>query len=560
MQTLLLPYLRRGALVLTPFLLIACAGAGGGHGAGEVTEGKFEPHRPAAANYGVDPAVSCPRTGAIGVISTDIETRAKQNQKPVPQTDGRLCAMADTLIGWKGAAPDDHVLAFLSTYFGLTAPVASTLLTTIDTNDPNLIGARLVDPVWKFSQTAVQARFGLAVQRTSAGRAELSKIVLLMQDAPVDIQPFPRKLASNSQANLSGKLAAGFQNPKLYLTDPAGHLEAPTLGSGPDFQSDVRCADKPGTIRIELRGERGGAENILATFPVACGTDQPTALALAPTAAAAGAAAAASSQPERRLFELINNERSQAGLAPLQWDDAVAAIAKSISEARRDQMKVGGEVKVDIVGQLKSAGIQSPVVLTNPAATRSPEEAQERFASSPTHRANYMSTEVTHVGIGTAQATDPAGRPVTLYTELFVHELPPANVEELRTKLQNAIVQHRKDARAGSIKTDPTLQGVAQQFADELAGAQGSLPKSRQDELLKPLQGKYGAVNAVSGAKADPLEFAEESIVVTGGNLMGIGIALGLHPALGKNAPYVVEIISSPPAAAKKAPPPKPKK
>ena len=558
MQALLFPYLRRGALLLTPFLLAACAGAGGGHGAAEVTEGKFEPHRSAASNYGVDPAVSCPRTGAIGVVSTDLETRAKQNQKPVPQADGRLCAMADTLLGWKGDAPDDHVITFLSNYFGLTAPVPAVLITTIDTNDPNLIGARLVDPVWKFSQTAVQPRFGLAVQRTSAGRAELSKIVLLMQDAPVDIQPFPRKLASNSQANLSGKLAAGFQNPKLYLTDPTGHLEAPTLGSGRDFQSDVRCGDKPGTIRIELRGERSGAENILATFPVSCGTDQPTAIALAPAAAAA--AAAGSGPPERRLFDLINNERSQAGLAPLQWDDAVAAIAISISNARRDQLKVGGEVKVDIVGQLKSAGIQSPVVLTNPAAARSPEEAQERFASSPTHRANYMSTEVTHVGIGTAQATDQAGRPVTLYTEVFVHELPPVNVEELRTKLQNAIVQHRKDARAGSIKTDPTLQEVAQQFADELAASQGSLPKSRQDELLKPLKGKYGAVNVVSGAKADPLEFAEESIVVTGGNLMGVGVALGLHPALGKNAPYVAEIISSPPAAAKKAPTPKPKK
>jgi len=533
-------------------VLAACAGAGGGHGAGEATEGKFEPKRPAAANYGVDPAVSCSRTGALAVVATDVETRAKQNRRPVPQTDGRLCAMADTLLGWKSGAPDEHVIGFLSNYFGLTAPVPSVLITNIETNDPSLIGARLVDPVWKFSQTAVQPHFGVAVQKISSGRSELSKIVLLMQDAPVDIQPIPRKLAPNSQASLSGKLASGVQNPKLYLTDPAGHLETPSLGSGPDFQSEIRCADKPGTIRIELRGEQSGAESILATFPVACGTDQPTAVTLA--APAAAAAAAGSEQPERRLFELMNSERTKAGLPALQWDDAVAGLAKSISEARRDQMKSGGQVNVDIVGRLKSEGIQSPVVLTNPAAARSPDEAQERFASSPVHRANYMSTDVTHVGIGTAQATDPAGKPVTLYTEVFVHELPPANVEELRTKLQNAIVQKRKDARAGSIKTDPTLQDTAQKISDELAASKGSLPKSRQEELLKPLQGKYGAINVVSGAKADPTEFAEESIVVSGGNLMGLGVTLGLHPALGKNAPYVVEIISGPPAAAKKAP------
>jgi len=391
-------------------MLTACAGAGGGKGAGEVTEGKFEPHRPAAANYGVDPAVTCPRTGAVNVVATDVETRAKQNHQTVPLPDGRLCAMADTLMGWKGAAPDEHVIAFLSNYFGLTASVPSVLITTIDTNDQNLIGSRLVDPVWKFSQTAVQPHFGVAVQKMSSGRTELSKIVLLMQDAPVEIQPFPRKLAPNSQANLSGKLAQGAQNPKLYLTDPAGHLENPALGSGPEFQSEIRCADKPGTIRIELRGERSGAENILASFPVACGTDQPTAIALAPPATAVAAAGAGSQPPERRLFELINAERTKAALPPLEWDDGVAGIAQSISDARRDQMKSGGgQVNVDIVGQLKSQGIQSPVVLTNPAAARSPEEAQERFASSPVHRANYMSTEVTHVGIEPRRPPIPRG-------------------------------------------------------------------------------------------------------------------------------------------------------
>src|SRR5262249_8757410 len=166
MQTWLLPYLRRGAFFFIPFLLTACAGAGGGgRSAGaEISEGKFEPRRPPAANYGADPATSCSRTGAVAVVATDVETRAKQNQKPVAEPDGRLCAMADALMGWKGGAPDEHVIAFLSNYFGLTASVPSVLITTLDTNDQSLIGARLVDPVWKFVQAgAIQPRFGLAV-------------------------------------------------------------------------------------------------------------------------------------------------------------------------------------------------------------------------------------------------------------------------------------------------------------------------------------------------------------------------------------------------------------
>src|SRR5262249_39440330 len=229
------------------------------------------------------------------------------------------------------------------------------------------------------------------------------------------IHPFPRKLAPNAQATLSGRLAPGYDSPKMNLTDPAGRLEAPSLGSGPDFQSEIRCADKPGTIRIELRGQHNGTENILASFPAACGTEQPTAVTLA---ARTTQAAASSGPPERRLFEMINSERTQAGLPALQYDEAVAEIAKSVSEANRDQMKGGSEAKkVDIVGRLKSEGIQSPLVLSNPGAARSPEEVQQRFASSPVHRANYMSTEVTHVGIGTAQAADTAGEAISLHTD-----------------------------------------------------------------------------------------------------------------------------------------------
>jgi uncharacterized protein YkwD len=547
MQKVMRTDLRFLAVVLAP-VVAACSGMEASRkGAGTVTEGNFAPKRAGAANYGPDPGLSCPKGGAVGVVSANLETQAKQARRPVPQADGRLCAMAETLLGWTGEAPGEHVIGFLSSYFGLTAPVPSVLITTTETSDPTLIGARLVDPIAQFSQKAVQPHFGLAFQRLSGGRSEASKLALVMQDVPVDVQPIPRRLTANSQATLRGQLVDGYENPKLFITDPTGRLESPSIPPGKEFQTEIRCADKPGTIRVEIRGELNGAETILANFPIACATEPPTSVALSKPVAVGDLP-----QQERKLFQLINDERTKAGLPALEWDDPVAGIARSISEQRRDQLKGGGgAVTVNIVERLKSEGIQSPVVLTNPAAARSPEEAQERFSASPVHRANFMSTEVTHVGVGATSATDTAGRPVTLYTELFVRELAPANVDEIREKLRAAMAQKRKDARAGALQNDKTLQEVAQKYADELAAAKGSLPRARQDELLKPLQSQYGPINVVAGAKADPLEFAEESIVVGGGNLVGIGVALGLHPSLGKNAPYVVEIVSSPPKGAK---------
>ena len=380
------------ACLLATALVADGASVGAGRtGPGTVSEGNFIPRRASAANYGPDSELSCPTHGAVGMVSTELETRAKQARRPVPQADGRLCAMAETLLGWTGDAPGEHVIGFLSAYFGLTAPVSSVLITTTQTVDQSLIGARSVDPVAKFSQTAVQPHFGMAVQPlTGAGRAENSKIVLLMQDALVDVQPIPRKLSANSQATLRGQLVGSYQNPKVFIADPTGHLESPSVPPGKEFQTQIRCADKAGTIQAEVRGELNGVESILANFTIACGTEPPTSVALSKSAAAVGDVA----QQEQKLFQLINDERTKAGLPALQSDAAVAGIARSLSEQRRDQLKGGGAAaNVNILERLKEAGIQSPVVLTNPAAARSPQEAQERFSGSPVHRANYMSTE-----------------------------------------------------------------------------------------------------------------------------------------------------------------------
>src|SRR5258708_30582843 len=88
--------------VVLDSLVLACSGIEASRkGATPVTEGNFAPKRPGAANYGPDPGLSCPAGGrAGGAASTDLETRARQARQPASQADGRLCAMAGTMIGW----------------------------------------------------------------------------------------------------------------------------------------------------------------------------------------------------------------------------------------------------------------------------------------------------------------------------------------------------------------------------------------------------------------------------------------------------------------------------
>jgi|SRR5712691_3623565 len=164
---------------------------------------------------------------------------------------------------------------------------------------------------------------------------------------------------------------------------------------------------------------------------------------------------------------------------------------------------------------------------------------------SPAHRANYLSTEATHVGIGAAARTDSAGKPSAVVTELFVKELPPLDVAALREKLHAELARKRSDARAAPLRKDAVLEEMAQRYASELAAARGDLPKARDKELIAPLYKRYLTVNILGGAKSDPIEFAEEPGVLSNGKLIGVGVAQGTHPVLGKNAVYVVIFIGA---------------
>ncbi len=292
-------------------------------------------------------------------------------------------------------------------------------------------------------------------------------------------------------------------------------------------------------MQVEVRGDRNGAPAVLARFPVFCATEPPGSVAVAAPAKGALDAAAA----ERKLFQLMNAERATGGIAPLAWDDAVAGVARAASQGFRDEAK-GGPAGFDVVARLKQVDVSSLLVLENPVVAPTPEEAQARLVASPLHRSNLMNPEATHAGVGVVPSTEGGGAAVYV-TELLVRELPPVDGEAVKARLRAAIARKRADARAQPLGSDPVLEDVAQKYAAELAGARGALPKPRADALVAPLYKAFRNVNVLSGAKADPLDFAEEPGVAGPGKVMGLGVAQGANPVLGKNAVYVVVLVGA---------------
>jgi uncharacterized repeat protein (TIGR02543 family) len=106
---------------------------------------------------------------------------------------------------------------------------------------------------------------------------------------------------------------------------------------------------------------------------------------------------------EREVLRLVNIERANHGLNPLQWDYALAAIARahSIDMVHRGFFShncLGGLSPFD---RMRSAGISYRSAAENLAAgQRTPKEVVDGWMNSPGHRANILNPNLTHLGVG----------------------------------------------------------------------------------------------------------------------------------------------------------------
>jgi uncharacterized protein YkwD len=517
-------------------LLAGCAGAAPrpGGSAATVAGGKFTPSAPPADKYGPDPQRRCAAISLTRYMTTDTADQAKKVQKQPPQVDGRLCAVAESLLGWDEKQPvPESVLTFLAFHYGIpSGTLPRVILATIEVDLERDLAARLEEPLMQFvTGSAGQVFYGVASAR---GSTTGTKVALAMVEPELELQPFPRKLDPKVEATLSGRLLGPIANAKVLISDPRGKVEQPeSKGGGKEFRVPVSCGGRTGRMVIEVRGEEQGQVALVGSFPVYCGIDPPTSVDVpAPSGDTA--------QQERAIFDEINAERSSAGIAALQWDDKVAQVARSVSDGEAKAGGSGGAI-AELPKRLQAAGVTSSVVIANPGARRTALDAHRRFGLSPVYRANYMSTEATHGGVGVANAKDPQGGPTAYVTEVFVRELAQMDVATVAPKVRETINRKRASAGMPPFKDDPVLDKVAQEYAQALAASAGKITDAKHSQIVSPLYKSFRTVDFLSGAKADPLEFADEKTVLTSKEkAMGIGVAQGDHPVLGKNATYVV--------------------
>lgn len=119
------------------------------------------------------------------------------------------------------------------------------------------------------------------------------------------------------------------------------------------------------------------------------------------------------SAEERKLFDLINEERKKAGVSPLQIDEKVFKSAKVKSQDMNDKSYFSHTSPTfgSSTSLLKNEGVAYRYFGENIAKNYSVENAHNSLMNSDGHRKNILNPNYTHVGVGIVNG---------YYTEIFI--------------------------------------------------------------------------------------------------------------------------------------------
>lgn len=392
----------------------------------------FAPASEPAARYN-DPPPPAPRTPLGDAVIAAVRDAARTAGVPTPVPDRRLfqaCAdLAQIVPEERGRARlDDTVVAFALQHAGIIEPEVRLLYGWGSVDEPERFVAQLRPRLAEIVRRGA-ARVGVGVARQ--GRDGLGAIVFAVQGTSLSTLPIQRTVAADGRTVIDAVVDPAFHRPEVLVTHADGATEQIALHDGrPNgFVAQIACGARPGREQIEIVASDASGQTVLANFPVWCGAAPPSSLTFAPLSD--DDTGECPEQIEQVLLADVNRDRAAAGLPILLWDDIAAAVARSHSEdMRRTQIIAHVSPSTgSTMDRMRAARIHSRFVLENVARAHGIHEAHELLMNSPGHRANLLSPDATHIGIGVVLGQDLAGRRALFITQLITRELSWAETD-----------------------------------------------------------------------------------------------------------------------------------
>jgi uncharacterized protein YkwD len=360
------------------------------------------------------------------------------------------------------------------------------------------------------------------------------------------LQPVPRAVAADQPVRVSGRLEPDMQGAQLVVTYPDGSSERGELQPGPRFDLPVLLRGS-GEHKVELLSTSRLGSTVVANFPLYVGVPPRTSVAV--EAAPAGEFDLDASAAQERLLELINRDRGKAGLPPIEPHEGLDRIALAHSE---DMQRSGfvGHTSPTTGGppdRVERAGIRTPLVLENAGRGYTPSEVHRGLMDSPGHRANVLSADATHVGIGVVVERE-EDRNAYLVTQVFVRLAAKIDVDDAPEDLLDAINRERERRKREPIEEDERLAALCAATAHEYFSAPAGRTRQQMvEQLNRKAAGKPGRYTQLAAllTVVTTLEEAAtiEALLDPKARAVGIGVAQGTRPDTIENAIAIVVLI-----------------
>jgi uncharacterized protein YkwD len=501
----------------------------------------FAPKDEPAGSYN-DPPVTAPPSTPIGdAVIARIEELSAELGKAPPAPDGRLFAAATDLAG---VTPSRGTVAYRLVEFalqrhGIIEPSPHLLVIRGPIADPDAVLEQLSLRLVTILAEGKFARVGVGTARRGPGD---HVIVLALQSSFIETEPVPRALPNGGRVRVAGRIAPPYRQPHVYITRENGEVASPPVrfGAEGEFTTAIDCGDRTGRQQVEITASDRSGSTVLANFPIWCREVPPVSITVELTDDDA-AISARPGEAEKRMVEMVNRDRVAHGLAPVAIDDRVTAVARAHSQ---DMIETGvvGHISPNTGSasdRVAAHGIKTAVVLENVARAYGLAEAQDGLMNSPGHRANVLSSQATHVGVGIVLGEEVAGRREMYVTQVFIRIPSPIERDEVIEAVAGKLAAVR------AVGSDPWLAEVAQTFADSLAaGVPTKTAAAEASVRLRTRPNGFRGVSTVATTVADVESFDAASALADGSiSSAGIGVAQGDHPEIGESAIFIVVLL-----------------
>jgi uncharacterized protein YkwD len=540
-----------GALLI--FSLPACGGSSGSRQpswrraevASSAARGplvvRFAPDSPGARAYNDPPIRPPPESSFADAIVREVARASVELGVPAPVPDGRLYAAAAELAA---ITPADGPLVYSLIEFalqrhGIIEPSPHLIVIWGPVGDGQEIATSLRERLPAILGAARFARLGLGVAKREGGQ---EVTILAFQSSFIETSPIPRRLEPGGRAPITFTVAKPYVNPEVFVTRARGDVERLPLrrNGASGFASELGCGAHRGRQQLEITAHDETGSTVMANFPVWCAEEPPAELTVQ-LDGEDNAPVASGEEAEERLVRMVNRDRERHGLAPLVVDRRLARVASAHSE---DMRATGVVAHVSprtgsAADRVRAGGIKSSVVLENVARAYGVSEAQEGLMNSPGHRANILSAEATHVGIGVVLGEDVAGRRELFVTQLFIRKSGPIDRAQTRELVRQKVRTLR------GIDEDTRLSQVAGEVAASMAtGRTAAQASQAANRKLDALNLSYAKVTTVVTTVASLDAFnPQASLSDRSIRAFGLGISQGDHDVMGEHAIHIVLLL-----------------